>query len=135
MNLTDPDASEVDFDGIPGFEDMGSPMSAKKHSPKKKAKIQKKPQADAGLSEDVPEEGLFVPTDQASNTLPDGINTPIQSSTDIYDVNASPENSPQPPELPSKKANIQIGATGGIGDQELAKPDLDEDIHIDPEDA
>ena len=63
MNLTDPDASEVDFDGIPGFEDMGSPMSAKKYSPKKKAVHQKTPQPDAGLSADVPEEGLFVPTD------------------------------------------------------------------------
>ena len=37
LNLTDPDASEVDFNGIPGFEDMGSPMSAKRYSPKKKA--------------------------------------------------------------------------------------------------
>lgn len=106
-------------------------MSAKKYSPKKKAVHQKTPQPDAGLSADVPEEGLFVPTDQASNALPDGINTPVKSTTDVYDVNASPENSPMPPELSS---NVQVGATGGIGDKELAQPDLDEDIHIDPED-
>ena len=33
--LTDPDAIEVDFDGIPGFEDICSPMTAKKYSLKK----------------------------------------------------------------------------------------------------
>jgi len=50
-------------------------------------------------------------------------------------VNASPSNSPQPAELPGSGSNVQIGATGGFGDPELAQPDLDEDIQIDTEDA